>query len=71
LTGFSLQQVTTETGFYSRTVQVIFVVITVTTGQCFFPVLPFTFDIVSSILRTHLLAAVIKITSRRGLEIFK
>ena len=71
MTDFILQQVTTESGFYSGTVQGIFVVITVTFGQGFFLVLPFIFDIVSSIILNHLHAAVIKITSGRCLETFK
>ena len=49
----------------------IFVVITVKIRQGFFPVLPFIFNIVSSIFHTHLHAAVINITSGRGMETFK
>jgi hypothetical protein len=67
LTDFSLQPVTAETGFDSRTVQVIFVVITVKIRQRFSPALPFIFDIVSSIFHAHLHAAVIEITSGRGM----
>jgi len=43
-TDFSLQPVTTETGFDSRLVQVIFVVITVKLGQGFILVLPLCFQ---------------------------
>jgi hypothetical protein len=50
---------------------VIFVVIKVKIGQGFFLVLPFIFDIVSSTFHTHLHAAVINITSGRGLETVK
>jgi len=70
LADFSLQPVTTETGFDSRIVRVIFVVITVKLRQGFFLVLPFIFDIVSSTFHTHFHAAFAKITSPRGLETF-
>ena len=64
LTDFSLHPLT------AKLVPVIFVVATVKITQRFSLVIPFIFDIVSSIFHTHLHAAVINITSGRGLETF-
>jgi len=71
LTHFSLQLFKTETGFYPRIVQVIFVVITAKIIQGFIVVLPIIFDIISSIFLTHLHPAVINTSSWCGLESFK